>query len=322
ETANLKMTSYQALCDDSSNLFIYTYHLKHIDEENGYLISYNAKTRSSSFLKVTKPDEALLYNSSIAIANNKYYFFSFFHSIKIIKNVVVGYDRTKGLLTAVIDKETNQVINYNAHYFTRKELTELHGIRKDWQDTMGTYFIDNIVKNNKGELFLVAEQNTHNHFNFFSYSRYSVGSNPSELAALYYSRYLSVLKINNENATIDWVKLIPKNQTNTVSQYLSYSYLVNNDAIFFIYNDNTKNMTNSNPFGPATMVNQKKAIGRLVKLTFDGSLEMKNFYFPKANQRFVLKPGVFARLTDNKLLILAEKNKIFKYAEIDVSAIK
>ncbi|HXU28680.1 MAG TPA: hypothetical protein VN698_15735, partial [Bacteroidia bacterium] len=323
ETGNLKMSHYQALCDDSSNIFIYMYHVNKMDEENGYLLSYYAKTKISSFFKVTKPDEVYLYNSSMTITNNKLYFFSFFHSYKMFKGVMVGYERTKGLLSVLINKETNQVLNYNAHYFSRKELIELHGIRKNWEDTLGTYFIQEIIKNNSGDLFLIAEQKTHSHFKFFTYSAgYSGSSNPSEMAPLFYSGYLSILKINKEDAVINWVKLIPKNQMHAVPQYLSYSYTINNDALFFIYNDNNKNMTDSNPFGPATMNNQKTAVGRLAKLTFDGSLEIKNFYLPKANQKFALKPGVFGHSGSNKLLILADKNNQFKYSEIDVSTIK
>jgi hypothetical protein len=320
ETSVFKMTNYLALCDDSSNIFIYTYHENNIDEENGYLISHNAKTKNSAFLKITKPDSVCIYTSTIYMSNNKCYFFSFFHRNKV--NDKISY-RTKGSLSAVIDKETKRVINYNIHAFSKKELIEIHGIRKNWEDTSCIYFIHDIIKNNKGDLFLIAEQNLHRHFNFFIYSRYNLlGPTPSTDVPIYFSGYLSVLKMNKEDANIDWVKLIPKNQTHAVMQYLSYSYLVNDDALFFIYNDNMKNMTDSNPFGPATMVNQKKAIGRIAKLTFDGSLAVKNFYFPKANQKFVLKPLVFGHLTSNKLLILADKNNLFKYGEIDVSAIK
>jgi hypothetical protein len=111
--------------------------------------------------------------------------------------------------------------------------------------------------------------------------------------------------------------MIPIAQEHVVSGYLSYSAVLKNDQLFLLYNDYLKNHERTNFYGPATMANHKKAVGVLTSITGSGTVVTKPVYFPKMNDKLILKP-VISSSRFNTFFVLSANHNSFKWGILDL----
>ncbi|MBS1645758.1 MAG: hypothetical protein JST67_00315 [Bacteroidetes bacterium] len=339
----LKMKTFQVIIDDNNNVCVYAYHQDELYEENGYLILNKTNDRQPLFFKLRGHDRinsktlSYIYDSKFISINNKFYLFSLFYyadPLQIDKYKSNGGDayismRTRGLSSITLNPENEGIINYKTNHFTKEQNIEVQGIKPNWTDSANVYLADKAFADKEGNIFLVAEARYSGLSYFYSYQTssygyYGAGSNtsyyaPGQSANLYKSDYLSVFKFDT-SGKINWCRLIPKHQEHVVGQYLSYSFVEKNKSLYFIYNDNPRNRDDNTQtyYGPRTMESHKNAIGKITKISFNGDMQTKVFYYPtKSNQKIILKPLVSAHANQNNILIFGMRKNKFKWAEIN-----
>jgi hypothetical protein len=305
------LKTYDVVCNNHANICLFIYRDAEGAYLNGELILYNPVTKSGKAIKIKSPDRINIYDTKLLCNDDIFYFFAMLHPFH--------YNRTIGLISATVDADKQEIIDAGTSYLNRAQLDEISGVSRGWKDSIGVYFISDVFVNTNKEVFLVTEQGYHTHqfFTPIEYNQYATqGIFITMPFALYRSYYISVFKLK-QDCSLDWIKMIPKAQEHVVSGYLSYSAVLKNDQLFLLYNDYLKNHERTNFYGPATMANHKKAVGVLTSITGSGTVVTKPVYFPKMNDKLILKP-VISSSRFNTFFVLSANHNSFKWGILDL----
>jgi len=99
---------------------------------------------------------------------------------------------------------------------------------------MSNYYLDELYLNDDGSIILVGEK---------AYSithTVSNGQGGYTTTTTYYYQNIIAVEYDSEG-DVKWVRRVPKFQSSSSTYYLSYASIVNNENIYFIYNDHIEN---------------------------------------------------------------------------------
>jgi len=268
------------------------------------LISYNNASKSLKEMPISLGDK---YISDIRFA------------ITPKGNIAVGgfYSNKNaaglaGTFFMSVDKEKNQVLSQGTKDFSSEFLTEFMSARHaDKHKELYNYSVDYLVSQSNGGLIMVAEQ--------FYVNAVTTCQPKGGCTTTYYYNYNDIIVVSfNPDASVKWMKHIPKTQVsaNDGGYHSSYSFVVTNDKLNFIYNDNPKNLKpDADPKRTKNGIS-KKMVTVIVGMNISDGNFNKTSMFSAKEERIYTIPKIAMQLSKNQSLFYAIKRKKFKFAII------
>ncbi len=177
------------------------------------------------------------------------------------------------------------------------------------------YDLRNLVLKEDGGAVLVAEQ-----YYVHVVTNTSRGANGITITTTtYYYHYNDIIVVSiNPDATIDWIKRIPKIQVsvNDGGYYSSFSLGVHEDKLYFLFNDNIKNFKNKKADKIYGMTNIKKAVVNLTTIDAKGNINSEILFSAKADAKNYLRPKFNYQYDKDKMLIYTRTKKQFKMGTV------
>ncbi len=172
------------------------------------------------------------------------------------------------------------------------------------------YDLDNIVLRDDGGAVLTAEQ----YYVIVTTTRSSNGVTTTTYN--YYYNDIIVVNINPKG-NIDWAQKIPKRQIskNDGGFFSSYTMSVVGDKLYFIFNDNPKNMVSKPGKTYAVNFKKKSAIVAMVEVDAQGR-QHKDALFMRYDSKVLTRPKVCEQIAANEMVIFGQYKRSQKLGKI------
>ena len=232
--------------------------------------------------------------------------------------VCAGYYSNKdnygeiGAFYLKINGQTKNVIATGFQEFDKDLLAKFIGVKEvnkgEEEYNLGA---DAILFHNDGTAYLIGEEYW-----------MQVISNFNPRNNLEYDTYVNhannILIVNfAANASVVWTKCIVKNQelANSGKFYSSYSVQEVGKKLFFMYNDNSKNLKIQDPNKYKTMSNPYKSVAMLITIDEKGN-EQRNPLFSAKDLDVTLRPMLSFQVNPTTMIIYGEKLKKYKFGRV------
>lgn len=268
------------------------------------IVKYNPESKSLKEIPISLGD---MYISDIAFTSTSKgtLVLGGFYSNK-------GSDGVAGTFCMTIDKATSKIVSSGTKDFTTEFLAEFMSERRaEKKKELYSYRINEIVAQTNGGVIIVAEQ--------FYISQVTTCDSRGNCRTTYYYNYKDIIVASfNSDASLKWVKHIPKYQSsaNDGGFLSSYSLVVTKDKLHFIYNDHPKNLEpDRDPKKYRNGISKKM-------ITVDVAMNISNGQFEKVplfsakEEKMYTRPKIAIQLSENKSLFYALKRKKFKFGVI------
>ena len=173
-----------------------------------------------------------------------------------------------GALYLSVDQTSGEVLSSNLNAFTSEFVGQFNRYRaKRGKGIRKNFVFRDFVPRPDGGAYIVAEDYE---------VRVVTTQNGRTTTTNYYYYYndIIVLSISKEG-NVDWYAHVPKRQTsvNDGGYYLGYKFLVNEDGLHFVYNDNRKNAKRWNVKPLKGVTNAKNGNLVMVSLSHDATMD-------------------------------------------------
>jgi hypothetical protein len=249
----------------------------------------------------------------------------------------------KGTFYLVIDSKTQEVKHEYYEEFNPSFLADfMSEKRADKGRELTRYNLNQLEIRRDGGVVLVAEQffakelNDYNDYRYgnpygapFYYSRYyySMWRYPYRYYGYPYMNnerevqynYNDIIVINiDPDGSVQWAKRIPKRQRskNDGGRHSSYAMSVSSGKMFFVFNDNPKNLNKrSSDQRIHNFTKGKESV--VVLVTLDGNGEVKKEpLFQVKDTKTITKPKVCEQISWDQMIIYSEKNRKANFARL------
>ena len=219
-----------------------------------------------------------------------------------------------------IDPKTQEIISQNFKEFdidfitqNMKKRQEKKAKRKEAKGKevgLFSYDLDEIIFDNSGGAVLIGEQ-------YFITTSTSTDSNGrTRTTYRYHYNDIIVVKISSDG-NIDWAEKIPKVQvsTNDGGFYSSYHLSIVKGNLYFVFNDNPKNLTNEGDGKLKNYVLNKESIVVLVTMNGKGE-QVKEALFDTREAEVYIRPKVGRQTGFAETVLFGQKRKAQKLAKV------
>ncbi len=251
------------------------------------------------------------------------------------KLIIAGFYSNKGpgYLTGAfyqrIDIETKKLESENTKEFDHDMLAQHMTEKKmDKGNELFNYDIRQMIKREDGGTVLVAEQ-----YWVQVVTTTTRSGNTTYTTTTYYYHYNDIIVINiDPDGKIGWATTIPKTSvtTNDGGYYLSYSLIVKDNKMYFLYydnEDNYKRITNTTKknsklfIDVKAMPNVDKAVLALTTIDSEGEMT-REIYQKSYKERDAKKEPIFIPkrnyYMDDKTLVYSSRGKDYRYGFITI----
>jgi len=236
----------------------------------------------------------------------------------------------QGTFVARYNPETKEILSNTKDSYTPAQYEHAYGKRaKVFKKGLPPYYrIREIILQDDGQIYLISE------YVYISQSRGSTS---------YIYGDISVTLIN-ATGKIEWLSSIPKGQVYTrlsmglsdasavqsglsfnvgisfyimkdKSIYLSYVFNIKDGNMYFIYNDNPKNIATDISEQPKLLQTVEKGVPTLVIMDREGNMKREVLYGAK-NDELHLRPRILKHMDDGSIYIYGNKKKLDKIGRI------
>lgn len=173
------------------------------------------------------------------------------------------------------------------------------------------YDLDRIVLREDGGAVLIGEQ-------FYINVVTTTNSNGGTTTTYYYN-YNDIIAINiSPEGNIEWATKIPKRQvtSNDGGFYSSYTLAVVDDKLYFVFNDNGKNLFYKG--GSDKLYNftkNKESLVTLVEVDSNGN-QSREALFSVRDADILMRPKVSEQVQENELILFGQRKKVQKFARL------
>jgi hypothetical protein len=176
------------------------------------------------------------------------------------------------------------------------------------------YDLRDIILRDDGGAVLTAEQYYSTTTTYTTTS--STGSVTTHTTTTYHYNDIIVINISPEG-NIDWAQKIAKVQSTTEDMgfYSSFAMTIVKDKLYFIFNDNPKNLFAQTPGKVSNMILNKECIVALVTIDSKGD-QTREALFKSADAEVVVRPKVCEQVSGNELVIFGQKKKAHRLAKV------
>lgn len=219
------------------------------------VLMYHPGTNELSEYEI-KLDPKFISNIIMAVTDSGDIICSGFYS-NVSSNAIIGTFYMK------IDKETKQVVKQGTMDFSQEFLTQFMSRKRAAKNKeLYDYNLRYLVQREDGGALLVAEQ-------YYEYEVCSTDPKTGVQTCTYYYYYNDIIVVNiDPDGKIAWTKKIPKLQVSHGDNgyFLSFAFAVSGNELYFMFNDNPKNL-NVPPGGTYKyMSNLKRSVATLVTM--------------------------------------------------------
>ena len=181
---------------------------------------------------------------------------------------------------------------------------------------MYQYDLHELVKKDDGGAVLIGEQ----YYVKVVTTTYTDSQGHMRTTTTYYYFYNDIIVIDiSPEGDILWTKKIPKKQitANDGGYFSSYALAVVNDKLYFIFNDNPKNLYETQAGKTSNFNLRKEALTVLVEMNNEGEFTREALFSDK-NARVIVRPKVCQQISDNVIILFAERGTKEKYAKVTI----
>ncbi len=236
----------------------------------------------------------------------------------------VGTFSIKGAYFLKIDSETKEIVsesfkNFGIDFITstmrkgKKKRTKKKAA-KGKNVELYEYDLDEIVLKDDGGAILIGEQ----YYIRVVTTTTSNANGGTSTTTTYHYYYNDIIAINmSSDGQIEWAKKIAKRQhtTNDGGFYSSYSLSVKDDKMYFIFNDNVKNMDYKGDGKIANFTKSKKALAVLVTLDNNGNQE-KEALFTAKEAGILCRPKVCEQISNDEVILFGQRKKKQRFSKM------
>ena len=132
--------------------------------------------------------------------------------------------------------------------------------------------------------------------------------------------YNDIIVVNiDASGQIVWANKIPKKQItrNDGGYHSSYVLSVVKDKLYFVFNDNPKNLVIEKEGKLKNIKIGKEAMAVIVEIDMEGN-QKKKALFSARNSEAVARPKVCRQASDNVVIIFCERNKKHRFAKLSL----
>jgi len=135
----------------------------------------------------------------------------------------------------------------------------------------------------------------------------------------YHYHYNDIIAINiSHNGEIEWAEKIAKSQrsTNDGGFYSSYQLFIKDDNLYFIFNDNPKNLflkKGDRAYGIDSR--SKKSVTAIVELNNKGE-QTREALFAEIDSEVIIRPMAGEQISKNELILFGQKKKKQQFAKV------
>ncbi len=251
-----------------------------------------------------------------------------------------GTKSVKGTFYLLIDTESKEVKKEYYQEFDRDFLQDFMSARRaDKGRELNEYDLNRLELRRDGGVVLIAEQyyiretnNSSNNLNPYGYRYYSTRfgivripnrrfwwNYPGDNDADVQYNYNDLMVVNiNPNGSVQWAKKIPKRQRsrNDGGTYASYALSVAKGKMFFIFNDNPKNITKtSSDLKVYNYTKGRESVVVLVTVSANGEIKKEPLFQVKETNTYT-KPRVCEQISRDAMIIYSQRNRKVKFAKL------
>ena len=280
----------------------YEYRILSYQKEGEILVEYPVKL-----------NDKFVTNLRVAIDDNKDIICAGFYSER-------GSFSIAGSFFLKIDHKTKDIISesykkFDISFITqnmteRQEDKTRKKITSGKQVEMYNYDLDHIILKDDGGAVLVAEQ-------FYIKTVIHSSGSSSYMTTNYYYNDIIVVNINKEG-DINWATKIAKRQNSfdDGGQWSSYAMMIKDNQLFFVFNDNPRNLFYKGKGKVAyTVFSGKNAITVLVELTDEGK-QTREVLFNKVEVGVLIQPKFCEQISNNEMVLYGRKGTTQKFAKL------
>jgi hypothetical protein len=204
--------------------------------------------------------------------------------------------------------------------FITQNMTEREAERTKKKESKGKdvelfeYDLDDLVIRDDGGVILIGEQF---YINVYT-TTYTNSNGTTSSTTTYHYYYNDIVVINiNPDGVIDWAKKIPKYQEsiNDGGTYSSYALGFLDDKLFFLFNDNPKNLTNTGDGKLKNYNPNRESIVALVVMENDGNFKKEALYKMKRSD-ILIRPKLSQQVTDSEMILFGKKGKMQQFTKL------
>lgn len=244
----------------------------------------------------------------------------------------VGTYSIKGAFYLTVDAQSREIVKTSFKEFDFEFLTEHLSERKKKKakkkeakgkksPELYQYDLQELILREDGGVVLIAEQ-------FYIQvvtSSYTDANGHTHTTTTYYYHYNDIVVVNiNPQGEIEWNVRIDKQQTSTNDGgfFSSYTSHVKDDKIYIIFNDNPKNMFQSNSIDPTnkpktrSFIPYKESVIAIVEINSDGYMK-KDILVKTEKGEVVSRPKVAEQLTDDETILFAQRKKEYQFIRLN-----
>jgi hypothetical protein len=236
----------------------------------------------------------------------------------------VGSFSIKGAFYLNIDPKTEQVkaekfSEFDNEFITlgltdREEKKVKKKEAKGEEAEMNEFDMRELILRGDGGATLIAEQ-----YMFYVVTTTTRGANGQTITtSTYHYLYNDIIVISfNPDGELLWKTKIPKRQhtINDGGAYSSYSLMVTGDKLFFIFNDNPKNLFLAAEETPYNFSASKDLAVVIVEVDNSGKAT-KEMLFTTERGDAMVQPKISEQVNDNEMIICSQRSKIFQYSKL------
>jgi len=138
----------------------------------------------------------------------------------------------------------------------------------------------------------------------------------------YYYYYNDIIVVSiNPDGNIAWEKKIPKYQLsrNDGGYYSSFAFAVSGNNMYFMFNDNSKNLKIKDPDNFRYMQNPKRSTAILVTMDSNGNQD-RQAMFSNNDLKIILRPKLFMQMNEHRMILYGERGSNFKLADVKMNS--
>ena len=280
------------------------------------VLSYREKGSILTEYPIEIPD-MFLTDMQIAITPNQDIICAGFYSEK-------GKRSIKGSYFVKVDGKTKAIKQKNfkefgsdfitQHMSERKAERTRKKIEKGKNVEMYEFDLDDLVIREDGGVILIGEQ-------YYVHIMSSTSTGPNGIVTTRtttYYNYNDIIVINiNPLGEIEWAQKIPKLQVTKEDGgfFSSYTMAVVHDKLFFVFNDNPKNLFPK--AGKSYNFKPGKRESTVVLVTLDMLGNQKKVpLFMTADAAVIIRPKVCEQISENELVVFGQRKKNQRFAKI------
>lgn len=277
------------------------------------ILSYSNKGNTFKAMPVELPG-SFLTDMQIAVNNENDIICAGFYSDE-------GTYSIKGSFFVKIDGRNKEIKHFSHKEFGLDFLTQNMNERKTKKTIkkkekgkdleMYQYDLDRIVIREDGGAVLIGEQ-------YYIRVVTSTDANGNTTRTSYYN-YNDIIAINiSPEGEIDWATKIPKKQVtrNDNGFYSSYVLAVVEDKLYFVFNDNGKNLFYKGGNDKLhNFTKNKESLVTMVEVDSDGN-QKREALFSVRDADVLTRPKVCEQVEKDQVILFGQKKKIHKFAKL------